>query len=76
MFSEFGEAIAAAAPGRGVLTATLANGCFGYFTSRQAYERGAYEAVGCPKYLGVYFYRPDTGERVCRGALELLSQLA
>ena len=74
LFSEFGEKIAAAS-GTPVLTATLTNGCFGYFATRQAYERGAYEATGCPKYLGIYFYEPDTGERICRGACELVSHL-
>lgn len=75
LFSEFGEAIVGAGPDRDILTATLANGCFGYFTSRAAYECNAYEATGCPKYLGTYFYQPDTGERICRGACELVSRL-
>ena len=75
LFAEFGVAIQRAIPARHVFVATLANGCMGYFPPPLAYERKTYEAVSCPRFLGLYCYQPDVGERVCRASLELLGQL-
>jgi glutamate-1-semialdehyde aminotransferase len=75
LFTDFGTVIKRADLRRPTFVATLANGCLGYFPPRLAYERKTYEAMVCPRYLGLYLFQPEAGELVCQGSLELLRDL-
>ncbi len=75
LFAEFGRAVARTRGAGTVLVATLANGCQGYFPSRGAYRLGSYEAIHCPRYLGLYAFAPGVGERLAREAGQLLRDL-
>lgn len=76
LFAGFGRQITDAAPGALVLIATQANGSAGYFPDAGAFARGAYEAVACPRFLGLQAYAPDVGERVAKAAADLVSRAA
>jgi hypothetical protein len=76
LFAEFGVAVQRVSPFAETIVATLANGCAGYFPTRGAYEAGRYEAVHCPRYLGVYSFQPGIGELMQAAALDALSDLA
>jgi len=75
LFAEFGREIAACDALPHTFMVTLANGCMGYFPSRAAYERETYEAVHCPRFVGLQLFEPDVGERVCEAAIEMLGRL-
>jgi hypothetical protein len=74
-FAEFGAAVARSGLAPHAFLVGLANGCFGYFPSRKAYAKQTYEAVGCPKFIGLYLFGQDVGERLMEGCLALLEQL-
>ncbi|MFW6062313.1 MAG: hypothetical protein ACOC93_05845, partial [Planctomycetota bacterium] len=76
LFSEFGRDIAASGALEHTFAVTLANGCVGYFPSREAYEIGRYEAVHCPRFVGLQLFAPEVGERIREGALTVLRQLS
>ncbi len=75
LFSRFGRQIAEDDSFPQTFPITLANGCVGYLPDRPAYGREGYEAVHCPRYLGLQAFAPDVGERVAQAARTLLAQL-
>ncbi len=74
-FSEHGRAIREQCPAPATFVATQCNGEFGYFPNRQAYADARYEAVHCPRYMGLYAYEPQVGELVCDAAIDLTRDL-
>jgi hypothetical protein len=75
-FTEFGLSVRRSGLLPFPFVVSLANGCFGYFPSRRAFEKNTYEAAGCPRYVGLYFFQQNVGELVCEGAMQLLRKLA
>jgi glutamate-1-semialdehyde aminotransferase len=75
LFSRFGNAIADDDSFEVTFPITLANGCVGYLPDPAAYERQGYEAVHCPRYLGLQAFAPSVGERITEAARTLLAQL-
>jgi glutamate-1-semialdehyde aminotransferase len=75
LFAEFGEQVARCDALPHTFVVALAGGCAGYFPSRDAYERESYEAVACPRYIGLYTYAPGCGERVGAACVEMLHRL-
>jgi glutamate-1-semialdehyde aminotransferase len=75
LFSEYGRSIAAAGPFEHSFAATLTNGCMGYFPSPEAYEKETYEAVACPRFLGLQLFGEEVGQRIEHGARTVLEQL-
>jgi len=73
-FSELGIAVAGAAAAVTFLV-SLANGCMGYFPSRAAFEKQTYEAAGCPRIIGVYFFDPSCLQVLGEGCRQLLQRL-
>ncbi|MFP4216860.1 MAG: aminotransferase class III-fold pyridoxal phosphate-dependent enzyme [Phycisphaerae bacterium] len=75
LFSEYGRSIAEAETFEYSFAATLTNGCMGYFPSPEAYEKETYEAVACPRFIGLQLFGEDVGQRVEQGARTVLKQL-
>jgi hypothetical protein len=76
-FSELGLSMAAVG-GDGAVTfvVSLANGCMGYFPSRAAFEKQTYEAAGCPRIIGTYFFDPSCLDVLREGCERVLGDLA
>ncbi len=55
-----------------LLIATNANASLGYFPTPDAYDAGAYEATGCPKFIALQCFRPDVLTRVREAAEQAL----
>ena len=75
LFAEFGRRIAECGVLRHTFAVTLANGCMGYFPSPAAYEKRTYEAMDCPRFVGLQLFAPDVGRRICEGAIKMLRRL-
>ncbi len=75
-FAELGLEVARSRAFAEPMVVALANGAMGYFPTRAAYERRSYEAVHCPRYLGVYAFAPGVCERLAEACRSLLSDLA
>jgi glutamate-1-semialdehyde aminotransferase len=75
LFTEFGIRLRQASILPHTFVITQANGSVGYLPSSAAYERKTYEAVHCPRYLGLHAFAPNVGQVVADAALALLRQL-
>jgi hypothetical protein len=75
-FAELGVAVARTGLLSHAFVVSQANGSLGYFPPRAAFELETYEAAACPRYTGLYFFKPGVGERILEGCLELVAQLA
>jgi hypothetical protein len=49
------------------------NGCIGYLPTARAYEEGGYEPVDAVRYYGDLMIRPESGQKVCDAAVEMLN---
>lgn len=74
-FAQFAVSLRRACPTEHLVIATLTNGCAGYLPSPRAYREQRYEAVHCPRYVALQAFRPDAGQRVYEGALDLVRRL-
>jgi hypothetical protein len=75
LFTEPGLAIIEKSPFAQTMVVTLANGCFGYIPTRTAYERQSYEAIHCPRHLGLYAFDPGVAELAVGASVDLLNRL-
>ncbi|MFP4353643.1 MAG: aminotransferase class III-fold pyridoxal phosphate-dependent enzyme [Phycisphaerae bacterium] len=75
IFSAIGRQIADFLPDQPVLPVALANGCVGYLPDEQAYQAQRYEAVHCPRYLGLQMFQPNVGKVLVEACRSLLTQL-
>jgi hypothetical protein len=72
LFAQYGSRVRDAAAGAVPFVVTLANGCVGYFAAPAAYERGTYEAVYCPRHLGLQGFAPDAAEELTAACEEIV----
>ncbi|MCC5827839.1 MAG: hypothetical protein JJU36_00195 [Phycisphaeraceae bacterium] len=76
LFAEYGQAVRRSGVFEHIMIATQANASVGYLFSPEALAMERYEAVACPRYLGVDSFTGDCGSLVRDGAIALLRQLA
>jgi hypothetical protein len=48
------------------------NGCIGYVPTARAYEEGGYEVVDAVRYYGDLMIRPESAQRICDAAVEMI----
>jgi hypothetical protein len=75
LFSAFGRRLREAAEPQVLLIGCLANGCCGYFATREAHELGSYEAAAACRYIGLYPLAENAGEVMTAAAQELRQSL-
>lgn len=72
LFVEWGEALAAASPFKHTGIVTLANGCYGYIPTREAFARaGGYETM----LLSSTYLAPEAGDLMFESASAMLAEL-
>jgi len=49
------------------------NGCIGYVPTARAYEEGGYEVVEAVRYYGDLMIRPESAQRICDAAVEMIA---
>ncbi len=49
------------------------NGCIGYVPTARAYEEGGYEVVEAVRYYGDLMIRPESAQRICEAAVEMIA---
>lgn len=49
------------------------NGCIGYVPTARAYEEGGYEVVDAVRYYGDLMIRPESAQRICNAAVEMIA---
>ena len=76
LFTIYGKRIRDAANGTVPFVVTLANGFEGYFASPLAHEHKTYEAVYCPRHIGLQSFASVAAETLTRVCEELMNEIA